>query len=190
MVHKLFQISYVVFFVSIAVAAPAPGHASTAVLTHAEKINDDTSAKLVLVRELMKIQDFEINVDGGIKGADAYLSRPQMDPLAQKAYADAKAKFDLQKEKIRKDMIDSMEQDLMGQFTLTELKYIVDFSKYPLYKKFKTFMESEKYYTRLGKPVKDAREILNESKKKYGVKDDIKSSAAKAPKKFGKPVNK
>jgi hypothetical protein len=186
--QKAFISILIFYFLSTVSAAPnaLPVNGATSI----PKNGADSAAKLSLVKELLILQEFNLLVDGGIKGAESFLSRPQKDSLAQKAYTDAHAKFTLEKDRIRKDVTETMEKELLQQFSLAELKYIVDFSKYPLYKKYRMFMESEKYYGTLGKPLKEARTLAEELKKKYGVKEELKVAPGVAPKGASAPIKK
>lgn len=168
-------LSFCVFKVSADPVVPAPATA-----TSSTRI-DDSAKKLTLAKELLQLQDFKGALEGGIKGAERLLSRPQKDPVTQKAFTEAKVKFELQKGKYLSELSDQMEKELISQFNLVELKYLVDILKYPLFKKFKKVMESDKYYSALGKPFKDARDMAEEAKKKLGVKEAQKNPAIFEP---------
>jgi hypothetical protein len=97
--------------------------------------SNDVAKKLALAKEILELQDFKTTVEAGFNSAAGIFSRPQKDSITQKAMTEAKVKFEMQKGKYVADSFSQMEKELISQFSVIELKYLVDILKYPTFKK-------------------------------------------------------
>lgn len=131
----------------------------------------DVETKVALAKELIILLEFDKQVQDVFENVDSYLKRipieqsPTANLLNEKIYKLARIKYEKIKLKMAQELPEQFQQVLLKNFSSVELKYLIEFSKYPLYKKFKKLMVSESFYDLLNKPLVAARSSIDESKK-------------------------
>jgi len=139
----------------------------------ASKPTEEAMLRLSLAKELMLILAVDKDIERNIDSVSAFLKRnieqEEKNPtLAKQKLISSQTQFNVIKNKLPLQIRDRFIQELASRYTATELKYLVEINKYPLYKNFKAFQESDQYYSIIGEPYIQARRILKNEKRKPG----------------------
>ena len=151
--------------------------------TVASAVND----KDQLAQELIEALAISKAVETSVENSGAYFKNVPNDPnpVLQKKisslYQEAQKKFDAQKVQQKNQVLAEIKQQFTNQFNLEELKYLVVLSKYPVYRRFQSFLESERYNDILSKPFVANREAV--AKLKEQLKELKTSGPVTQPKK-------
>ncbi|MBC7467574.1 MAG: hypothetical protein H7256_16405 [Bdellovibrio sp.] len=133
-----------------------------------------------LTHQLIEALGISKAVEAAVENSGAYFKNvpAESNAVLQKKiatlYLDAEKKFNAQKEQQRNQVLADIKQQFVNQFSLEELKYLIVLSKYPVYRRFQTFLDSEQYRDLMGKPFITSREAV--TKLKSQIKE-LKASA-------------
>lgn len=144
---------------------------------------EEEANRILLAKELMNVLDMNKAVSQSLEGADNYFKQTvpekEKDEVSKKALDLAQSKFDSVKLKMPQEINDQLVKELTQRYSSVELKYLIEITKYPLYKKFRAFLESEEYYGLIDKPYIQAKKTFTEAKRKIASEPPPKPPSRK-----------
>ncbi|MBC7464697.1 MAG: hypothetical protein H7256_01785 [Bdellovibrio sp.] len=169
-----------------AAVTPSGSRTGQPVASTAQISIEEEAQRILYAKELMNVMDVNKTIVQSLEEADLYFQRPidiekdekKSDPM-KKALVAGKIKYDTYKSKLPQQINDQLVKDLSQRYSSIELKYLIEITKYPLYKKFRAYIESDEYFGLIGRPYSEAQNAVNEAKRTIASEPSSTAKPAK-----------
>jgi len=143
-----------------------------------DKVASGSSADLA--KQFVELGGIRKEIDLAINGGDAFLKKlasekdPKIAAENKKVYDIVEPKWQEQKKSLAGKLEAELQKDFARNFSETELKYLVDLAKSAVFKKYRSFLESDTYAKVYGTPIDVVRGLVADTKKELSNQTPVK----------------